>query len=103
VTRAYFAFSWSSAQELFFPQRSIWIAATLAHPGKEALVYARFDIGRQTYVHSDSLLGGRPMVGLQTLDLAIGVRVPASQPNKSQSNMGGVHHCYLVPRDSELP
>ena len=26
------------------------------------------------------LLGGRPMVGLQTLDLAIGVRVPASQP-----------------------
>jgi hypothetical protein len=28
------------------------------------------------------LLGGRPMVGLQTLDLAIGVRVPASQPNK---------------------
>ena len=27
------------------------------------------------------LLGGRPMVGLQTLDLAIGVRVPASQPN----------------------
>ena len=28
------------------------------------------------------LLGGRPMVGLQTLDLAIGVRVPASQPNR---------------------
>ena len=27
------------------------------------------------------LLGGRPMVGLQTLDLAIGVRVPASQPH----------------------
>src|SRR2546423_13874122 len=26
------------------------------------------------------MLGGRPMVGLQTLDLAIGVRVPASQP-----------------------
>jgi hypothetical protein len=26
------------------------------------------------------VLGGRPMVGLQTLDLAIGVRVPASQP-----------------------
>ena len=25
------------------------------------------------------------MVGLQTLDLAIGVRVPASQPNKSNS------------------
>ena len=31
-------------------------------------------------VNSISLLGGRPMVGLQTLDLAIGVRVPASQP-----------------------
>ena len=29
------------------------------------------------------LLGGRPMVGLQTLDLAIGVRVPASQPHCS--------------------
>ena len=28
------------------------------------------------------LLGGRPMVGLQTLDLAIGVRVPASQPHR---------------------
>ena len=28
------------------------------------------------------LLEGRPMVGLQTLDLAIGVRVPASQPNR---------------------
>src|SRR5574338_351842 len=28
------------------------------------------------------LLGGRPMVGLQTLDLAIGVRVPASQPKR---------------------
>ena len=26
------------------------------------------------------LLGGRPMVGHQTLNLAIGVRVPASQP-----------------------
>src|SRR4029079_19608935 len=26
------------------------------------------------------LLGGRPMLGLQTLDLAIGFRVPASQP-----------------------
>ena len=25
------------------------------------------------------------MVGLQTLDLAIGVRVPASQPNKSNN------------------
>jgi hypothetical protein len=25
------------------------------------------------------------MVGLQTLDLAIGVRVPASQPNRSNS------------------
>ena len=31
------------------------------------------------------LLGGRPMVGLQTLDLAIGVRVPASQPHKNQT------------------
>jgi hypothetical protein len=30
--------------------------------------------------NSISLLGGRPMVGLQTLDLAIGVRVRASQP-----------------------
>ena len=30
------------------------------------------------------LLGGRPMVGLQTLDLAIGVRVPASQPKQEQ-------------------
>src|ERR1051325_10960592 len=29
---------------------------------------------------SSNILGGRPMVGLQTLDLAIGVRVPASQP-----------------------
>ncbi len=38
------------------------------------------DILRGTYVNSISLLGGRPMVGLQTLDLAIGVRVPASQP-----------------------
>jgi hypothetical protein len=27
------------------------------------------------------------MVGLQTLDLAIGVRVPASQPNKSSLRM----------------
>ena len=26
------------------------------------------------------------MVGLQTLDLAIGVRVPASQPNKSNTD-----------------
>ena len=26
------------------------------------------------------LLGGRPTVGLQTLDLPIGVRIPASQP-----------------------
>ena len=33
------------------------------------------------------LLGGRPMVGLQTLDLAIGVRVPASQP-KTFKNLG---------------
>src|SRR5205807_8644852 len=41
------------------------------------------DILRRTYVHSSSLLGGRPMVGLQTLDLAIGVRVPASQPTAS--------------------
>ena len=31
------------------------------------------------------LLGGRPMVGLQTLDLAIGVRVPASQPKDSNT------------------
>jgi hypothetical protein len=37
------------------------------------------------------LLGGRPMVGLQSLDLAIGVRVPASQPNRfSFSISGGV-------------
>ena len=28
------------------------------------------------------------MVGLQTLDLAIGVRVPASQPKKIQSLIG---------------
>ena len=28
------------------------------------------------------------MVGLQTLDLAIGVRVPASQPNKFPSRYG---------------
>jgi hypothetical protein len=29
------------------------------------------------------------MVGLQTLDLAIGVRVPASQPNLIKSIAGG--------------
>ncbi len=29
------------------------------------------------------------MVGLQTLDLAIGVRVPASQPNKFEYTAGG--------------
>jgi hypothetical protein len=39
-----------------------------------------FDFGGVALVNSISLLGGRPMVGLQTLDLAIGVRVPASQP-----------------------
>ena len=32
------------------------------------------------FVQVSIILGGRPMVGLQTLDLAIGVRVPASQP-----------------------
>ena len=39
-----------------------------------------FDFGGVALVNSISLLGGRPMVGLQTLNLAIGVRVPASQP-----------------------
>ncbi len=29
------------------------------------------------------------MVGLQTLDLAIGVRVPASQPNRIKHRTGG--------------
>ena len=42
-----------------------------------------FDFGGVALVNSISLLGGRPMVGLQTLDLAIGVRVPASQPKES--------------------
>ena len=32
------------------------------------------------------------MVGLQTLDLAIGVRVPASQPNPSQATHGTTNH-----------
>ena len=36
--------------------------------------------GERNVNFNSSLLGGRPMVGLQTLDLAIGVRVPASQP-----------------------
>jgi hypothetical protein len=29
------------------------------------------------------LLGGRPTVGLQILDLRIGVRIPASQPDSN--------------------
>ena len=33
----------------------------------------------RTVISLTFILGGRPMVGLQTLDLAIGVRVPASQ------------------------
>ncbi len=32
------------------------------------------------------------MVGLQTLDLAIGVRVPASQPTVFKSRAGGHHY-----------
>ena|GEM_PF-1166167 len=39
--------------------------------------------GERNVNFNSSLLGGRPMVGLQTLDLAIGVRVPASQPKLS--------------------
>ena len=51
----------------------------------------RFDFRRARRVNSISLLGGRPMVGLQTLDLAIGVRVPASQPKFSTSaNFSGL-------------
>jgi hypothetical protein len=42
-----------------------------------------FDFGGAALVNSISLLGGRPMVRHQTLDLAIGVRVPASQPTFS--------------------
>ena len=43
-----------------------------------------FDFRAASRVNSTALLGGRPMVGLQTLDLAIGVRVPASQPTLAQ-------------------
>ena len=32
------------------------------------------------YLYKSTALGGRLTVGLQTLDLRIGVRIPASQP-----------------------
>jgi hypothetical protein len=35
------------------------------------------------YFYQNVPLGGRLTVGLQTLDLRIGVRIPASQPTKS--------------------
>ena len=35
------------------------------------------------------------MVGLQTLDLAIGVRVPASQNLCRPDSSSGLHHFYL--------
>ena len=59
------------------------------------------DILRRTYVHSSSLLGGRPMVGLQTLDLAIGVRVPASQPTVSRQTVGPRFSLYW-PSDATI-
>ena len=34
------------------------------------------------------------MVGLQTLDLAIGVRVPASQKSYRPDDKSGLHHFY---------
>jgi hypothetical protein len=34
------------------------------------------------------------MVGLQTLDLAIGVRVPASQKSCRPDSPSGLHHFY---------
>ena len=42
------------------------------------------------------LLGGRPMVGLRTLDPPIGVRIPASQPNfQPPASTGGVFFQHL--------
>ena len=80
VNRAYFA---------LFRAREASANSKFAHafrplfkqePGESTRQNDPFDIPGETYVNSNSLLGGRPMVGLQTLDLAIGVRVPASQP-----------------------
>src|ERR1044072_8163157 len=39
------------------------------------------------------LLGGRPMVGLQSLDLSIGVRVPPPQPQYSKRRVSLPTYC----------
>src|SRR5438128_12357254 len=66
-------------------------------------LYHAVDILRRTYVHSSSLLGGRPMVGLQTLHLAIGVRVAASQPTVSrQTGRSSFHRSGYPTRRSKI-
>ena len=70
------------AQELFSRGRAFCraISQETLRIVLRKMMQSAVDFRRARQLHSTALLGGRPMVGLQTLDLAIGVRVPASQP-----------------------
>ena len=59
------------------------------HTGHNAMdqAWAQLTSGASIRKFKFRLLGGRPMVGLQTLDLAIGVRVPASQPKHTYRHL----------------
>ena len=48
---------------------------------KKLQTIGKRSVSDETVLKLKSLLGGRLMVRLQTLDLRIGVRVPASQPS----------------------
>ena len=80
VNRAYCALIRAWKQEQFRNARTPFVCLPAGILADDDTRNDPVDIRRATYVNSSSLLGGRPMVGLQTLDLAIGVRVPASQP-----------------------